>query len=550
MPRARSLKAAAKAATSRRVTKAKPKSANKKGVKPAGRKSAAVQALRVAAVNPARVGVIDIGSNSVRLVVYDGMGRAPLPIFNERALCGLGRKLSETGRLNRQGVKMTFENMGRFVLAAEAMHVDRLDVLATEAVRAAKDGPAFVDELQRRFGIKIDVLEGKLEGKLSAYGVVSGIPDARGMMGDLGGGSLEVVTIKRGGEPGNCASLPIGPLRLLNVWDKNPKKARKVIEDAFDRLPWLSSVRGQTFYPVGGAWRALANIHMQQTNYALHVIHEYEMPVKEAKDLLGIIMHLSPSSLARIERVPKKRLDTLPLAAVALDQLIDIMKPDRLVFSAQGLREGLLYDKLTQTQRREDPFLAACAAIANRSQRFDVSGRELFDWIDPLFPKETVAQKRLRMATCLLGDIAWNEHPDYRAEQAFWRVLRMPVTGVDHAARVFVATAIGARYGANDNGEAAAKVFRLISSEDRTRAEVLGKALRFAFTLSAGSRRILRATRLSLDKNSLTLKLPRKGDALLGEMVVRRFAGIAKQLDRKPKLIGAKRDVFDDDDED
>jgi exopolyphosphatase/guanosine-5'-triphosphate,3'-diphosphate pyrophosphatase len=275
---------------------------------------------------------------------------------------------------------------------------------------------------------------------------------------------------------------------------------------------------------------------MQQTNYALHVIHDYAMSVREAKELLGVIMHLSPSSLARIERVPKKRLDTLPLAAVALDRLIDIMKPDRLVFSAQGLREGLLYSKLTPAQRREDPFLAACAAVANRSQRFDVSGQELYDWLDPLFPNEDAAQKRLRMAACLLGDIAWNEHPDYRAEQAFWRVLRMPVTGVDHASRVYVAAAIGARYGANDNGEAATRVYRLISSEDMARAQVLGKALRFAFSLSAGSRRILKVTRLSLDKNGLTLKLPRGGDALLGEMVVRRFENIAKQLDRKPKL--------------
>jgi exopolyphosphatase/guanosine-5'-triphosphate,3'-diphosphate pyrophosphatase len=491
--------------------------------------------LRVNGANPTRVGVIDIGSNSVRLVVYDGMSRAPLSIFNERALCGLGRKLGETGRLDRQGVKMALENIARFVLAAEAMHVDRLDVVATEAVRAAEDGPAFVAQLERRFKINVEVLAGKLEGKLSAYGVVSGIPEARGMMGDLGGGSLEVVTIADG-ESGHCASLPIGPLRLLNVWDKNPKKARKTIDDAFDSLHWLSSVRGQTFYPVGGAWRALANIHMQQTNYALHVIHDYTMSVREAKELLGVIMHLSPSSLARIERVPKKRLDTLPLAAVALDRLIDIMKPDRLVFSAQGLREGLLYSKLTPAQRREDPFLAACAAVANRSQRFDVSGQELYDWLDPLFPNEDAAQKRLRMAACLLGDIAWNEHPDYRAEQAFWRVLRMPVTGVDHASRVYVAAAIGARYGANDNGEAATRVYRLISSEDLTRAQVLGKALRFAFSLSAGSRRILKVTRLSLDKNGLTLKLPRGGDALLGELVVRRFENIAKQLDRKPKL--------------
>jgi exopolyphosphatase/guanosine-5'-triphosphate,3'-diphosphate pyrophosphatase len=185
--------------------------------------------------------------------------------------------------------------------------------------------------------------------------------------------------------------------------------------------------------------------------------------------------------------------------------------------------------------------------IAGRSQRFDVSGKELFDWIDPLFRKEDAQRKRLRMAACILGDIAWNEHPDYRAEQAFWRVLRMPVTGIDHPGRVFLATAIGARYSAYNNGnEAVDRICRLISEEDFARAQVLGKALRFAFTLSAGSRRILKATRLSLSKNDLTLKLPRRGEALLGEMVMRRFESVAKQLGRKPRLTGAaKKQLFD-----
>jgi exopolyphosphatase/guanosine-5'-triphosphate,3'-diphosphate pyrophosphatase len=263
--------------------------------------------------------------------------------------------------------------------------------------------------------------------------------------------------------------------------------------------------------------------------------------------LLGVIMQLSPSSLARIERVPKKRLDTLPLAAMVLDRLIDVMRPDRLVFSAQGLREGMLYSSLSPAQRVKDPLLEACVAIAGRSRRFDVFGQELFDWIDPLFPKQSAEAKRLRMAACLLGDIAWNEHPDYRAEQAVWRVLRMPVTGIDHPSRVFVATAIGSRYGANGSSEEAVeRVHRLISEEDFANAQLLGKALRFAYTLSAGSRRILRATRLSLDKNHLTLKLPRNGDAFLGEMVVRRLENLAKQLARKPRLAGGIKKKLED----
>ena len=490
-----------------------------------------------------RVGVIDIGSNSVRLVVYDGMGRAPQPIFNERALCGLGRKLGETGRLNPEGVVMAYENMGRFVAAAEAMRVDRLDIVATEAVRAAKDGPSFVAELERRFRISVDVLRGEMEGSLSAYGVVSGIPEARGMTGDLGGGSLEVITIADG-KPGYCKSLPIGPLRLMGVWDKNRKKARKTIEKALAGLPWISSVRGQTFYPVGGAWRAIANIYMQQSDYPLHVIHEYVMSTGEAHDLLNLIMQLSPSSLARIERVPKKRLDTLPLAALVLDRLIEIMAPDKLVFSAQGLREGLLFSKLTAPQKREDPLLAACAVIAGRSQRFDVSGQELYDWVQPLFPKETPRQSRLRMAACLIGDIAWNEHPDYRGEQAYWRILRMPVTGIDHAGRAFLAIAIGARYG-HDGGESGDRIANLLPTEELDRAQLLGKILRFAFTLSAGSRRILKSTSLSLDRGYLNLKLPRGGKALLGEMVLRRLESVAKQLNRKARLTGAVRIVLE-----
>lgn len=490
-----------------------------------------------------RVGVIDIGSNSVRLVVYDGMGRAPLPIFNERSLCGLGRGLSETGKLNRDGVKMALDNMARFVSAAEAMGVARLDAVATEAVRAAKDGPEFVKTLKERFGVDAKVLKGTAEASSSAYGVLSGIPGARGAMGDLGGASLELVAIGKG-EAGRGVSLPIGPFRLMRQWSKDRKKTQRAVQKMLEELRWFSGERlGRVFYPVGGAWRALANIHMQQEEYPLHVIHEYEVPAKAMRQLLQLVMNMSPSSLARIEGVPKKRLETLPLAAMVLDCVIERLDPEKLVFSAQGLREGILFNKLTAAQRKKDPLLTACADIGSRSRRFDLTGDDLFNWMTPLFGKETAEQKRLRRAACLLGDIAWNEHPDYRADQAFWRILRMPVTGIDHPGRVFLATAVGARYGSDygkiAGGETGARVASLISEEDRERAEMIGRALRLAFTLSAGNRRVLGAASLKLDRKYLTMKLPkRKGGNMLGDMVIRRLEGVAKALDRKPRISG------------
>lgn len=489
-----------------------------------------------------RVGVIDIGSNSVRLVVYEGVGRAPLPIFNERALCGLGRGLSESGKLNKDGAKMAVENMARFVAAAEAMEVDRLEVVATEAVRAAKDGPAFVENLEKRYAIDVDVLKGTQEARASALGVLAGIPGAHGAMGDLGGASLELVGLVDG-EPGRGISLPIGPFRLMQQWAKDRKKTRRAVQKMLEEIGWLGRGRAdRVFYPVGGAWRALANIHMQQNDYPLHVIHEYEMACDDARELFGLVMNLSPTSLARIQGVPKKRLDTLPLAAMVLDSVIERMNPAKLVFSAQGLREGILFDKLSAAQRRKDPLLAACADIAVRSRRFEVTGADLFAWTQPLFGKETAEQKRLRLAACILGDIAWNEHPDYRAEQAFWRILRMPVTGVDHPGRAFLALAVGERYGegvGKIGGEEGERITALIDPYDIARAKVLGRVLRFAFTLSAGNRRILNATSLKMDAKNLTLRLPkRKGAALLGEMVVRRFEAVAKAVGRKPRVVG------------
>jgi exopolyphosphatase / guanosine-5'-triphosphate,3'-diphosphate pyrophosphatase len=490
----------------------------------------------------ARVGVIDIGSNSVRLVVYEGIGRAPMPIFNERALCGLGRGLAESGKLNKEGAKMALENMARFVVAAEAMQVGRLEVVATEAVRAAKDGPAFVATLEKRFNIEIDVLKGTEEARASALGVLAGIPAAYGAMGDLGGASLELVSLING-EPGRGISLPIGPFRLMRQWAKDRKKTQRAVQKMFADIAWLGRGRAdRVFYPVGGAWRALANIHMQHHDYPLHVIHEYDMPCDEARELLGLVMNLGPSSLARIEGVPKKRLDTLPLAAMVLDCVIERMEPDRLVFSAQGLREGILFDKLTAAQSRKDPLLAACVDVASRSRRFDLTGTDLFNWTSPLFGKETKEQKRLRLAACMLGDIAWNEHPDYRAEQAFWRILRMPVTGVDHPGRAFLALAVGARYGEGYHkigGEAGERITALIYEEEAERAMILGRALRLAYTLSAGNRRILNATSLRMDAKNLNMLLPkRKGAALVGEMVARRFEGVAKAMGRKPRIVG------------
>src|SRR5262245_40438385 len=275
------------------------------------------------AVAKSRVGIIDVGSNSIRLVVYERASRAPLPVFNEKVRCGLARGLDATGRLNRDGVDMALANIDRFTTLAHNMKVTSLDLLATAAVRDAADGAAFMRELERRPGIKAHIVSGQDEARFSGYGVICGIPDAAGVMGDLGGGSLELVALGNG-MLGHSSTLPVGPLRLMSSGKADPKKT---VLDAIEGVPWLRGETGQTFYAVGGAWRAFARLHMEQAGYPLHIIHHYEISSEEARAVARLIAVQSAKSLEKMPGVSRRRLDTLPLACLALDRLLAALKP-------------------------------------------------------------------------------------------------------------------------------------------------------------------------------------------------------------------------------
>ncbi|HEX6978151.1 MAG TPA: Ppx/GppA family phosphatase [Alphaproteobacteria bacterium] len=487
-----------------------------------------------------RIGVIDIGSNSIRLVVFDGLSRIPHPLFNEKVLCGLGRGLEQTGMLNPGGVELALRNLARFAALAESMGVRRLKVVGTAALRDAEDGPAFVKEVRRHTGLKVSVLDGAEEARLAALGVISGIPDADGMAGDLGGGSLEIVRLDRG-ELREQDTLPFGPLRLREMAGRGRGKLRELIDSHLDQIRWLGRIHGRRFYAVGGAWRAIARVHMAHQGYPLRVIHHYTVKRAEAEDFLDLIAGLSRESLERLTNAPRKRLEALPLAALVLARLLRRARPSELVFSAMGLREGCLFDELRPTLRRLDPLIAACREVATVDARFPIDGELLRDWIEPVLNPADGARRRLRLAASLVSDIAWSEHPDYRAEIAFLRVLRMPLTGIDHPGRAFLALTVFTRYDGDSEGAVARPVRRLLDEEQLREAHLLGLGLRFAHTLSAGSSTVLRRIRLRPDGSTLSLHVPARQRALIGEAVERRFEALARALDKKPaiKLVGS-----------
>jgi exopolyphosphatase / guanosine-5'-triphosphate,3'-diphosphate pyrophosphatase len=479
------------------------------------------------------VAVVDIGSNSLRLVVYDGIRRAARTLVNEKVLAGLGRGLGTSGRLHPDGIELAIANIQRFVAVADAIGCIRLDMLATAAVRDAADGADFVAALERRFGVSVRILSGAEEGRLSGLGVLAGIPDAAGIVGDLGGGSVELVPIGEG-RVGTAATLPLGPLRLAEVAEDD-RRLRETIDKHLAGVPWLAPLRQGNFYAVGGAWRALARIHMEQANYPLHIIQHYEMTRQEADRFLEVIARQSKRSLEKITTVSRKRLEVVPLAARILARLLRRIEPKQLVFSAAGLREGQLYSLLDPAERQADPLLAACRDAAQVNPRFGDENETLFAWTEPLFAKEPPERRRLRRAAALLGDIAWAEHPDYRAEQALRHALFMPAFGLSHRERAFIAAALHARYGSSLVLEPP-PAFRLLDEEALAAARALGLAMRLGYTLGGGVPGQLAGMSLALGDGSVILDLGGDAGGRWGESVQRRLDALARALGRRAEV--------------
>ena len=291
-----------------------------------------------------RFGIVDLGSNSVRLVVYAAAARSPVLVFNEKVLCGLGRTLASTGRLDPKGIERALAALKRFVALRDQIGIDTLVVAATAAVRDAEDGPEFLLRAEEICGFKITLVSGAEEARLAAQGVLSGTPDADGVVGDLGGASLELVGVGGGQRQGEGVTLPIGPLRLMDMSKGSMTEAAAIVDKTLKGLDLLKEFQGRRLYVVGGVWRNLARIHMAQRQYPIHVLHGYVIPAADASDLARVIEKLGPKSLAQIPDISERRVDTLPVGALILDKLIEAMKAKDIVISAYGLREGILFD--------------------------------------------------------------------------------------------------------------------------------------------------------------------------------------------------------------
>lgn len=476
--------------------------------------------------------VIDIGSNTVRLVVYENRERAPYVVFNEKVFCGLGRGVSETGMMIKVAMDLAISTLKRFSMLLAKMEITDPRIVATSAVRDATNGPDFIKKVKKKTGLEIQVIAGKEEARLSGYGVICAVPHAKGIVGDLGGGSLEIAFVEEK-EVSNEVTLPIGPLRLQDQdgrWIESPKRK---VKKQLSNIKWLKEVRGSKFYAVGGAWRALARIHMKVVGYQHINMHNYVIPVDEITALARRISRMSLTELDEYRPyISDKRVAIISLASLSLYQLLKIIKPSKFIVSAFGIREGVLYDEMDEDVRLQDPLIVGCHQVAQVTGRFPEHGKRLYNWIGPLFKKETEEQKRLRLAICILSDVGWRGHPEYRAEKVVAEVLYGRLGGINHWGAGLIAMALYVCYGGSDNRARQVEVaMSLIDRDDMYYAKKIGMALRLAQRLSAGTSKGLKLAELSPTKHKLLLNVnPEKID-IINDVVKRRHNDLANFLD-------------------
>ena len=486
------------------------------------------------------VAVVDIGSNSVRLVVYDGLRRAPSAVFNEKILCGLGRGVALTGQLDEDGIARALTALRRFAALNRQIGVEEIFAVATAAAREASNGRAFVAEAEEILGCRIEILSGKREAKLAASGVMSAIPGANGVVGDLGGGSLELIDVKKD-KIRDGITLPLGPLQLIDLSGGSLKKASGIVDEALKKAKLLSELKGRDFYAVGGTWRNLARLQMSQVGYPLNIIHHYTLSRDGAQAVADLVGGLSPASLKDIKSVSRNRADTLPFGALVLSRLLAASRPKNVVFSAFGVREGLIHSKLKKRRRDDDPLLAGCWDFARRYARSPDHELELCDWTDILFAglgKESEDERRLRHAACLLADIGWRTHPDYRGGRSLAIISQASLVGIDHPGRVFLALTIYFRYEGPGTNSAPKEFVRLVDEDMLERARRIAAALRLAYALTAAMPGVLADIRLEAKNGkALCLTLPPRLADLMGEPVQKRLDALAELTGRNAQVV-------------
>lgn len=472
--------------------------------------------------------VIDIGSNTIRLVIFGGPPRAPTTILNEKVTARLGKAVVETGRLSERAMNGAVAALHRYSVLLEANGITHVETVATAATRDAANGADFLGRIAE-LGLRPRQLSGEEEAKLSAQGVIGAFPAARGTVADLGGGSLELVRIK-GGQCKRGVSLPIGTLRLPALLEGGAVRFRKRLAKYLAESTW-SAKPNETLYLVGGAFRAIARHLMFRARSPLDDPHGYEIGASEA--LLAFRRLARSTSSAPVPGVSQARLGSLPHAAALLAGMVRSLRPSRIVFSSWGLREGLMFSELPAHIRETDPLLAGVSTFT-RAMGVDArQADEIADWLASFGIGTDPAQAGLLRSSIMLAIASRTVEPNLRAPTILDWALHKRWIGIDSPQRAMMAACIMA----DSNRILPQDVVKLAQPQAVEQATTWGLALRFCRRLTSLAPKLMAVCPMVRDGGRLVLSLHGSGAALASEAIEREFSLLAAYLGLKPEIV-------------
>ena len=477
--------------------------------------------------------VIDIGSNTVRMVIYGGPRRAPVVWLNEKVTAKLGRDLAETGCIPEKALDLARRGLARFAAILEDVGITDVQCVATAAVRDAKNGSDVVADAQA-LGLTVQVLSGEDEAITSAYGVIGAFPGAQGVVADLGGGSLELVAIGDG-EASHGVSLPLGTLRLPALRENGDKAFRQAIEEDLIEAGWATEHPGP-LYMVGGTWRAMANYAMHKADYPLTDPHAFTLSVDEADKIARKISDSAPEELSAIRGISKSRAASLPDAAAMLRPVLAKLQPDGLVFSSWGLREGVLFRQLGDVARQQDPLLAAVAQFTEPRGSSLTNATQIAGWTAATANGSGSGSERLRLAATMMAMAAARLEPNMRLDHCFDWAMHKRWIGLDHEGRAMIGAALR---GACGKPEATSDLKTLATEESLRDAAGWGLAIRLCRRIGAGSRLSLLTSKLRLRDDTLELWIDPERAQLVSDGVESDLKNLANWLGHEYRLVCA-----------
>lgn len=489
------------------------------------------------------IAVLDIGSNSVRLVIYERHIRALTPIYNEKVACGLGRGVGQTGALAEESVERALIAMRRFALVCQLTKVGDLHILATAATRDASNGAMFIAGVEEIMGTNVRILSGEEEAYFAALGTIAGMPQQQGMLGDFGGGSLELAVLD-GDTPSDGETHPLGAIRLQDDSDRSANKAYKIARKTLSASPLMKGLKHSEFVAIGGTWRALAKVHQMKFGYPLSMVQGYRVDAVQMVEMCSEIIDLAEKGdlLDAAQKLSSNRKDLLSFGAAALMAVLEVGGFKTVKFSALGVREGFLFGQLDEGEQAVDPLLQACEELSILRSRSPSHAHDLIEFsmrfITAIDYAEDEVLQQLRHAACYLSDISWRGHPDYRGVQAVDAIAYGSFVGIDHTGRAHLARCLAVRYlGLKrkhiDNDE----LFEMCSEEFAHHADMLGALFRLAYLLSAAMPNVLPLVSWERVEDKLRLLLPAGYEVLAAEKMMRRLNQLAGFVEMEAEVI-------------